>query len=253
MHFLLVNDDGFRAEGIRTLARVAMEAGHRVTICAPDRERSGESHAFTAMNVLRAKRFQEDGFEGWSVNGTPADCARLGLYLLRDDVPDMTLSGINHGANLGGACVYSGTVGAAMEASMAGCPSIATSLHMGVWDKTNGFGATARLTLKLVKWAREKPLPRGAFYNLNVPDIPEDEIKGVKFASLAPLFLGEAKYVEGVSPIGMPHFWLSDGVNVPMTDPNSDFLLVEAGYASVTPLTWNMAMQPGSVGQAVDL
>lgn len=242
MHFLLVNDDGFRAEGIRTLARIAMEQGHRVTISAPDRERSGESHSFTALNVLRAKPFHEDGFEGWSVTGTPADCARLGIYLLRDDMPDMVFSGINHGANMGGACVYSGTVGAAMEASMAGVPSIATSLHMKS-ARGHGFEATARLTLKLAKWAAKNPLARGALYNLNVPDIPEGDIKGVRRASLAPLFLGEAKYVEGVSPIGMPYYWLADGVNVPMTDPECDYLLVEAGYASLTPLTWDMALK----------
>ena len=128
MHLLLTNDDGWNSEGLRCLTRALIDAGHRVTIAAPDSERSAASHSLSILKPLRAKPITVEGAKGWAIDGTPADSVRLGLHLTKDDRPDMCISGINHGSNLGGACIYSGTVNSAMEASMAGCPAIATSL-----------------------------------------------------------------------------------------------------------------------------
>ena len=164
MHIMLTNDDGVHALGIRTLARVLSEAGHRVSVCAPDRERSAASHSITLRRALNVEKVEFPGAEiAYAADGTPADCARLGLYLIPD--VDLVISGINNGSNLGGACVYSGTVGAAMEASMSGVPALASSI--GAFDHSD-YVPAARITLKVAEWMMEHPLARGEFYNLNM-------------------------------------------------------------------------------------
>ena len=120
MHILITNDDGYQSKGINSLTKALMERGHRVTVAAPDRERSAASHAISILAPLRAKEINVAGARGWAIDGSPADCARLGLHLTKDDRPDLCISGINRGGNLGGACIYSGTVNAAMEASKIG-------------------------------------------------------------------------------------------------------------------------------------
>ena len=194
MKIMLVNDDGYRAQGLLTLGRALIKRGHSVKVCAPDRERSAASHSFTITSPLKARAFSEDGLEGFAIDGTPADCARLGLYMLGNDV-DLTISGINHGGNMGGACVYSGTVAGAMEAAMCGCQALAASL--------NAFGAcdfydAAEVTAAVAEWAAEHPLPMGDIY------------------------------------------WLVDGENVPMRDPESDVVLCSDGWATISALSWNM-------------
>lgn len=236
MKIMLVNDDGYRAQGLLTLGRALIKRGHSVKVCAPDRERSAASHSFTISSPLKARAFSEDGLEGFAIDGTPADCARLGLYMLGNDV-DLTISGINHGGNMGGACVYSGTVAGAMEAAMCGCQALAASLNaFGACD----FHDAAEVTAAVAEWAAEHPLPMGDIYNLNVPAVPYADIKGVRRASLAPLFLGEAKYEKRRAPYGFDYYWLVDGENVPMRDPESDVVLCSDGWATISALSWNM-------------
>ena len=236
MKIMLVNDDGYRALGIVTLGRALQARGHEVIVCAPDRERSAAGHSFTITEPLRAREFTENGLKGWAIDGTPADCARLGLYMLNNDV-DLTISGINRGANLGGACVYSGTISGAMEAAMCGCQAMATSLYV---KGPNDFESAAKVTISTLEWVMEHPLAMGDIYSLNVPDIPYESIKGVRGATLAPKFLGESKYEKRRAPYNFDYYWLVDGVNVPMEDPESDVLLCEAGWATMSRLTWNM-------------
>ena len=128
MHIMLTNDDGIFAPGLRELSKAAVAAGHRVTIFAPDSQRSAASHSITLTGPLRAERVPYGGIDAWAVNGTPADCAKLGLYLLRRSRPNCVLSGINKGSNRGAATLYSGTVAAALEASISGVPGVAVSL-----------------------------------------------------------------------------------------------------------------------------
>ena len=146
MHFLITNDDGIRAEGLRQLVRAALAKGHRVTVCAPDRERSAVSHALSISGALHVREVDVEGVRGYETDGTPADCARLGVYLLRNDAPDLVISGINRGPNLGGACIYSGTVNAAMEASMAGRPALAASLRSFT---SSDYSVAAEITLRV--------------------------------------------------------------------------------------------------------
>ncbi len=238
MHFMLVNDDGYLAEGFRALARAALRMGHRVTVCAPDRERSCASHSFTAHTPLTAKPLEEGDLPGWKIDGLPADCARLGLYLLRGDRPDMVLSGINNGNNLGGATVYSGTVGAAVEAAMCGVPAVASS--MASFDPRYGYDAAAELTVRLALWAAEHPLPRGACYNLNVPDV--ERIRGVRMATLSPNYLTEPCFREYTTPWGRTVYWTFEDEDGEY-DPSSDWrLCCHEGFATVTPVGWNCAL-----------
>lgn len=238
MHLMLVNDDGIHAPGIRALCDAAIAAGHRVSICAPDCERSAASHSITLRERLRAVRIDYPGAEiAYAASGTPADCARLGLYLIPG--VDVVLSGINNGSNMGGACIYSGTVGAATEASMSGVPALAVS-QCG-WN-AHQYEAAGKVAMKVLDWMQSHPLPRGAIYNLNVPERPYEEILGVRAADMAPTYLDTAVYDE-VEVDGEIRYAYTHGVDTaPLDDPDCDVLLTRAGYATLTKLSWNLKL-----------
>lgn len=235
MHILLINDDGIHAPGIRTLAQTLASRGHRVSVCAPDRERSAASHSITLREPVTAQRVDLPGAEtAYAASGTPADCARLGLYLIPD--VELVISGINNGPNLGGACIYSGTVGAAIEAAMSGVPALASSLCI---FNSEDYSAAAEVTARVAEWMVDHPLRRGEIYNLNVPPLPYDELRGVRAAVSAPNFLDSAVYREVETEDGVVYRYAL-GENVPIEDPNCDQLLMEAGYATLTRLTWDL-------------
>lgn len=232
MHILISNDDGIFANGLRALSKAALAAGHRVTIFAPDSQRSAASHSFTLTRALKVRPVEyAEGIRAFCVDGTPADCVRLGLYLTRDEGVDCVLSGINNGSNRGAAIVYSGTVAAAMEGSMCGMPALAVSLCS---HEDEGYDTAARLGVLAMEWAVKHPLSRGEVYNLNVP---RGEVKGVKSACVsheymyAPLYerTADGGYMVAESEEALPE-----------TDPNSDLLLTKAGWASFTIIDWNM-------------
>ena len=237
MNVLFTNDDGIRASGLRALVRAFTGAGHAAYVCAPNRERSAASHSASFNRALRADIVDYPGAErAWAVDGTPADCARLGLYLTREDSVDLVISGINRGMNMGGACVYSGTVAAAMEASMCGCQALAVSLcteaHRG--EDLNDYGPAARLALRVAGWIGAHPLPLGALYSLNVPALPYDGIRGLVPARLAPVFLDPPDYAPaedgGWRYLGFPRRF---------EDERYDTVLVDRGFATLTKLTWD--------------
>lgn len=239
MHVLLTNDDGVRAEGIRALCAGMVAAGHRVSVCAPDRERSAASHSVSLKRPLRVEEVDFPGaVRAWQVDGTPVDCASLGLWLTREDPVDMVVAGINFGMNLGGACVYSGTVGAALEAAMCGRPALAVSLCIHDWSAPADFSAAARLAARVADWAIQHPLPMGCIYNLNVPLMPYEEIKGLVPAKLAPVFLGEPCYRRLED--GLYTYEHNDADLV--LEPDGDVPLIEQGYATITKLTWDFRM-----------
>ena len=242
MHLLLVNDDGIHAPGIRALCDAALAAGHKVSICAPDRERSAASHAITLGSPITAKKIDYPGAEvAYAASGTPADCARLGLYL----VPgvDAVLSGINNGSNMSGACIYSGTVAAATEASMSGTPALATSICAYGLQNAEDFAAAAKVSVKVVEWMMNYPLPRGCIYNLNVPALPYEEIKGIRAAVVGASYLDSPAYTEEEVD-GETLYRYTHGVDFAVNmDPDCDILLTGAGYASLSKLTWNLQMQ----------
>lgn len=243
MHFFLTNDDGYEHIGFRTLIRTLIARGHRVSFGAPDRQRSAASHAFAIHTPLRAYPAEAEGARGWAIDGTPADCTRLGLFLLGEDKPDLCISGINQGSNLGGACIYSGTVNAALEASMAGCPALAASLDSFT---QKDFTYAAELTEKTARWAVAHPLKRGEIYNLNVPDLVP--CRGVRFTRImAPEYLSAPRYERFTSEYGETYYFLTDGENHEPFPENSDSVLCRAGYACISVLTWDMSAKCGDV------
>lgn len=240
MHFLLTNDDGIFAPGIRALAEAFRRAGHRVSVCAPDRERSAASHSVTLGADLHAQRLSFEWAErAWAVDGTPADCASLGIFLAqREEAVDAVVSGINRGMNLGGACLYSGTVGAALEASMCGTQALAVSLCYDPHSfEPDDYGPAARVALRVAEWMPAHPLPLGVMYNLNVPHLPYDRLRGIVPATLAPVFLDAPEYLPqpggGYRYHGVPRAFASEAY---------DFTRIRQGYATLTKLTWDFRL-----------
>ncbi len=237
MHILIANDDGIFSKGIQALTKAAMQAGHRVTVYAPHTQRSGASHSINLSGYVKVEPvdYGMDGVKAHAVYGTPADCVRLGLYLMRNDPPDCVVTGINNGSNRGAEIVYSGTVAAAMEGALCGVPSMAVSLCS---DLDRDYEDAAKLGIQTAQWAMQFPLPRGEIYNLNVPY--GVKIKGIRWATISNEFVGEPAYI-GSAEEG---YRVVEGVGIlPETDENSDKMLNLAGYASLSIISWNMLAQ----------
>lgn len=239
MNVLLTNDDGIRAPGLMALVRAFSGAGHRMFVCAPDRERSAASHSGTFNRPLHAEAIDLPGAErAWAVDGTPSDCAALGLFLAREAGIDLVVSGINRGMNMGGACVYSGTVAAALEAAMDGTQALAVSLYIDPWGKgEEDFDSAAKAALRVAEWLPSHPLPTGCMYNLNVPALPYEQIKGFVAATLAPVFLDLPDYVRTENG-----GWFYRSAERTFEDESWDLVRVEQGYCALTKLTWDMRM-----------
>ncbi len=240
MRIMLVNDDGYKADGIRTLARRLIACGHEVTVCAPAEERSGASHSFSFGRHITAEPFAEDDISGYAISGSPADCAALGLYLLENKV-DLVISGINNGTNLGGACIYSGTVGGAMEASMLGIPAIAVSIG----DYNNGycFEDAAGVAADMLDWVIENPLDRGEVYNINIPNLPRSEIKGFRKATLTCELRCNASYEKRITADGKVEYMTRFGGFVDSDDMECDHMLLKNGWVTITPVTWKISVE----------
>lgn len=230
MHILISNDDGIFAPGIRALALAAQAAGHRVTVFAPDRQRSAAGHSATIEAPLHPKRVAFDGnIEAYSVDGTPADCVRLGLYLMGEK-PDCVLTGINRGPNRGAAILYSGTVGSAMEGALCGLPAAAVSLCA---HRDDGYETAAHLGVKLAEWMMLNPLPLGEVYNLNVPD---GAVRDIRSASVSNEYIFAPKYARE----GDGYVLCYGPELLPETQADSDLNICRAGYASLSIIGWNM-------------
>ena len=239
MRVLLTNDDGIHARGIAALAEAFSAAGHRVFVCAPDRERSAVSHSVTIGRPLQAREVAFPHAErAWAADGMPADCASFGLFMCKEAGVDLVVSGINRGMNAGGAAVYSGTVGAAMEASMCGTPALAASLYIEP-DSTGAedYAAAARVALRVAEWMPAHPLPLGALYNLNVPEMPYEQLKGIVAARPAPIFLDEPDYLP--TEDGR---WRYRGIGRDFAGDDLDLILLQRGYCTMTKLTWDWRM-----------
>lgn len=244
MRILLTNDDGILAPGLRALAEAFSGAGHTVYVCAPSRERSGASHSSMIALPLRAKPMDVPGAAmAWAVDSTPSDCASLGLFLCRGAGVDMVVSGINRGMNQGGACIYSGTVGAAMEAAMQGVQALAVSLCVGPirGEDHSDYAPAARVALRVADWMTGHPLPIGAIYNLNVPPIPYGQIRGIRPARLAPIFLEPSDFEPLEDGEGLC-YRLRPAPPRDFDDPDYDVCQTDRGFATLTKLTWDFRL-----------
>ena len=244
MRILFTNDDGILAPGLRTLVTAFSRAGHTAYVCAPNRERSGASHSSTLASPLRVWPAEVPGATlAWAAEGTPSDCASLGLFLCREAGVDLVVSGINRGMNQGGACIYSGTVGAAMEGAMQGVQALAVSLCVGPirGEDRSDYAPAARVALRVADWMQDHPLPIGAIYNLNVPPIPYGQIRGIMPARLAPVFLEPGDF-DVLEEGGERCYRLRSSPPRTYDDPDYDVCGTDRGYATLTKLTWDFRL-----------
>lgn len=223
---LLSNDDGVHAPGLHALYQ-ALSASARLRVVAPERDRSGASNSLTLDRPL-SMTAMDSGF--YSVDGTPADCVYLGVNGIWDDKPDLVISGINHGGNLGDDVLYSGTVAAAMEGRNLGMTAIAISL-VG----TRHFDTAGRVAASLIGGVEQLSLPPRSLLNVNVPDLPWQEIRGFRVTRMG--FRGPGKRPEKVKdPRGRERYWIAAVGESADDGEDTDFAAIEAGYVSITPL-----------------
>jgi len=234
MHILLSNDDGYLAEGLVALA-AALRGHAELSVVAPDRNRSAASNSLTLDMPLRAYD-ADNGFV--KVDGTPTDCVHLAITGLLASEPDMVFAGINHGANLGDDVLYSGTVAAATEGRFLGLPAVAISL---VGNNPVHFDTAGQVAVTLLKRLISHPLPQDTILNVNVPDLPLDQIKGFQAARLGQRHKSEP-VVKSQDPRGRSIYWVGPPGAEQDAGPGTDFYAINSGYVSVTPLqidlTW---------------
>ena len=225
---LVSNDDGIRAPGLALLAQ-ALEAVGDVRVFAPDRERSAVSHGVSLHHPLRVKKLQEHWY---MVDGTPVDCVMLAIRELLGRKPDLVVSGVNPGANLGDDITYSGTVAAAREGMLLGVPSIAMS---DVAYRPQHMDTAAQVAAKLAQYVLDHGLPADTALNVNVPDVPFTELQG-----MAVTRMGRRNYLDEIierkDPRGGSYYWIGGAEPEHHCDPGTDFEAIEAGKVSVTPI-----------------
>ncbi len=233
MKILLCNDDGIHAPGISELHNSIGHLGD-LHVVAPDRERSAAGHAITLTDPIKAFAVNKNNQPfGTAVEGTPADCVKLGLCLLhKDSPPDLVVSGINLGSNTGISVLYSGTVSAASEAVILGIPGIAISLctfQNPYWE------TAAKVAAEIVEKVAKNPLPDGTLLNVNIPNIPLNELKGMKAARM-----GRSRFVEKftthLDPRGNHYYWLDGELDLLDDSPDTDVCVVRDGYVALTPI-----------------
>ena len=226
---LVSNDDGIRSEGIVALAEALRPIG-TVYVVAPDRERSAAGHSLTLSHPLRVEKV---GRREYAVDGTPTDCVNLAVNgILRKKKVDLLVSGINKGGNMGDGITYSGTVSAAMEGTLLGVPSIAVSLA----SRNNyRFEAAAAFSARVANLVLRRGLPKDTLLNVNLPNVPMEEIRGIRITRQGKVIYGDA-IVEKRDPRGRKYYWIG-GDSLRREDiPGSDLEAVEQNYISVTPI-----------------
>lgn len=232
MKILVSNDDGVHAQGLQALVNALAQIAV-VRVVAPDRNRSGASNSLTLTRPLRINTM-DNGF--YSVEGTPTDCVHLALTGLFDDQPDIVVSGINNGANLGDDVLYSGTVAAAMEGRYLGLPAIAVSL---VGNQPHHYGTAAAIAKHMVLRVHAKTLPRNTILNVNIPDLPLEDLKGFEVTRLGTRH-GAEPTIRQEDPRGNVIYWVGPPGVEQDAGSGTDFHAVAAGCVSVTPLNLDL-------------
>jgi 5'-nucleotidase len=230
---LVTNDDGIHAPGIKLLEKIARKLAKDIWVSAPETEQSAASHSLTLHQPLRIRRVRR---QHYAVSGTPTDSVLLALHHIVDGkTPDLALSGVNRGANLGEDITYSGTVAAAMEATLLGVPAIALSLYVEP-GKDRAHWATAEAHLPgLIKRVCAAGWPDGVLINVNLPDLPPGEVKGIRVTRQGRRKIGD-NLVQRVDPRGRPYTWIGTQRDEGIPGLGTDLAAVYAGYISVTPV-----------------
>ncbi|MHB1133878.1 MAG: 5'/3'-nucleotidase SurE [Chloroflexota bacterium] len=232
MYILLTNDDGFDSDGLLAL-RAALAEIAEVAVVAPDRNWSATGHNRTMDRPLRVTSVRlSDGGEALVTDGTPSDCVSLALLGMLERKPDLVVSGINKGPNLGDDITYSGTVAAAMEGTLAGLPSLAVSVaDYFQWD----FAYAAQFTARLAATVYERGLPPGVLLNVNVPASPVEQIRGVEITRLGKRIYRDA-LVRREDPFGRPYYWLGGDIPHGVNDQGTDMWAIAENRVSITPI-----------------
>lgn len=228
MKILLSNDDGYLAPGLQALADALGEIAE-ITVVAPERNRSGASNSLTLDRPLSVKQ-ASNGF--YYVNGTPTDCVHIALTGLMQSMPDMVISGINDGANMGDDTIYSGTVAAATEGYLLGIPSFAISMSQ---HQAQHFATAATITKQLIQRYMRQPLLESSLLNINVPDVPLDQIKGQQITRLGKRHKAEP-VIQLKTPRGETMYWVGAAGQPNDGGEGTDFYAVSQGYVSISPI-----------------
>jgi 5'-nucleotidase len=241
MRILVSNDDGIYSPGVRSLAE-ALCNEHKVTVVCPDRERSATGHALTLVEPVRVDPIEgvfSDSITAWACSGTPSDSVKLALDAIMSDRPDLVISGINRGSNLGTDVLYSGTVSAAMEGVLERLPSIAMSLTS---FSSTDFTAAAEFARQLVAAIAKKPLTEAVLLNVNVPAIPAEDICGAVVTRLG-IRRWRDVFEKRVDPRGKIYYWLSGEVIEEEAAPDSDIQAIRDNYITITPLKYDLTLE----------
>ena len=236
VHILVTNDDGVTAPGLLALAQELRFLG-RVSVLAPDRNWSASGHVKTMHRPLRVKEVQlTDGSIALTTDGAPSDCVALAVLGILPEKVDLVVSGINPNANIGHDVTYSGTVTAAMEATILGLPGVAVSLdspenHLGVLD----YGMAAKEARRIVDIVHQRGLPRGTLLNVNVPYLPKEETKGIKVTCQG-LRVYRQELDRRLDPRDRPYYWIGGESPTGVPREGTDFGALKQGYVSITPL-----------------
>lgn len=233
MDILLVNDDGIHSPGLRVLYQVLQERGHKVSVVAPDRQHSGAGHSLTVFEPLIGRDIRENGFEGYAVAGTPADCVKLALGGFLGKWPNLVISGINLGPNVGPDLNYSGTVGAAAEAAHAGLPGLAVSQLAQEWAED--LSDIANHVAKLAEEIKWQTLPHGCVINVNYPNSPVASA-GKPVVCAQSQASWENVYEKRTDPRGRAYWWLKGALKLRPDCSDCDLEMLLDGHITLTPL-----------------
>jgi len=231
---LITNDDGIFSSGIYALWEALSQVGD-VYVVAPSDEKSAASHSITINNLLRVKKVKRSGgFEGWSVSGTPADCTKIAVKEILNFTPDLLVSGINKGSNLGNNIMYSGTIAAAAEGAILNIPSIAISLDSHNVKDWSGAKIEA---IKISKNILKNGIPKNTLLNVNVPYCNSEEIKGVKITHQGNQYFKD-EFEKRNAPSGFSYYWMKGKIIDKDTSNQFDGNAVSKKYTSITPITF---------------
>jgi len=229
LEILVTNDDGIRSEGIIVLAKALHEIGD-VFVVAPDREKTAVAHSLTLHRPLRVEKIKRNS---WTVDGTPADCVYLGVNAILSHRPQLIVSGINKGGNMGDDVTYSGTVSAAFEGTLLGIPSFAISIDARSHFK---FHMAARFAVRVARYITKKGLPKDTFLNINVPNVDEKGVKSYKITQQGKWTQNGNAVVEKIDPRGKKYYWIAGGRQAYSKRGDTDIKAVSNSYISITPM-----------------
>ncbi|MGH9550008.1 MAG: 5'/3'-nucleotidase SurE [Terriglobales bacterium] len=241
MKILISNDDGIHAKGIRVLSeRLASDPKHEVWVVAPDRERSATGHSLTLHKPLRVEQVETHSPKvkaAWSTTGTPSDCVKLAVSeLLKETTPDIVISGINNGPNLGSELLYSGTVAAAMEGAFLEIPSMACSLAFG---DVRHYDAAAEVVARLLAVFPKAHLSKRSLFNVNFPNVPLEQLQGVRVTQVG-VRMYDDYFERRVDPRGRVYYWLAGEAITEGEAENSDAWAVSHNYVSLSPVEFDL-------------